>query len=232
MNDFGKLHELEEVIGYKFKNREYLHHAMTHSSYSGGKNFECNERLEFLGDAVLQLTISKYLFTNMKSVPEGGLTKLRASIVCENSLYNFAKKIDLGKYILLGKGEEMTGGRDRKSILSDAFEAMIAAVYLDGGDEQSTKMILSFVPSIDELRSGKVRLGDYKTVLQEIIQQNPEEHISYEVDENNAPQNRKTFGARVLLNGQVIGRGSGQSKKQAEQEAAKEAIKLMGYETD
>lgn len=232
MSDFGNLDELEEKLGYKFKNREYLHHAMTHSSYSGGKNYECNERLEFLGDAVLQLTVSKYLFTSMKSVPEGGLTKLRASIVCENSLYSFAKKIDLGKYILLGKGEEMTGGRDRKSILSDAFEALIAAIYLDGGDEQSTKMILSFVPSIDELKSGKVRLGDYKTILQEIIQQNPEERISYEVDENDAPQNRKIFNARVLLNGQVIGRGAGPSKKQAEQEAAKEAVKLMGYETD
>ena len=232
MSEFKDLGELEEKIGYKFKNREYLHHAMTHSSYSGGKNYECNERLEFLGDAVLQLTVSKYLFTNMSTVPEGGLTKLRASIVCENSLYNFAKRIDLGKYILLGKGEEMTGGRDRKSILSDAFEAMIAAVYLDGGDEEATKMIMSFVPSIEALKSGKVKLGDYKTILQEIIQQNPEEHISYEVEEIDGAQNHKTFNAQVMLNGQVIGRGSGQSKKESEQAAAKEAVKLMGYETD
>ena len=232
MSDLGDLSELEEKIGYKFKNREHLRHAMTHSSYSGGKNFECNERLEFLGDAVLQLAVSRYLFTNMKSVPEGGLTKLRASIVCENSLYNFAKRIDLGKYILLGKGEEQSGGRDRKSILSDAFEAMIAAVYLDGGDEESTKMIMSFMPSIEALKSGKVKLGDYKTVLQEIIQQNPEEKISYEVEEFDGPKNQKSFKASVLLNGQAIGRGSGQSKKEAEQAAAKEAVKLMGYETD
>ena len=226
------LSELEEKIGYKFKNREHLRHAMTHSSYSGGKNYECNERLEFLGDAVLQLAVSKYLFTNMKSVPEGGLTKLRASIVCENSLYSFAKRIDLGKYILLGKGEEQSGGRDRKSILSDAFEAMIAAVYLDGGDKESTKMIMSFMPSIEALKSGKVKLGDYKTILQEIIQQNPEEHISYEVEEFDGAKNQKTFKASVLLNGQAIGHGSGLSKKEAEQAAAKEAVKLMGYETD
>lgn len=232
MSEFKELEELEKKIGYKFRDIRLLHHAMTHSSYSGGKNYECNERLEFLGDAVLQLTVSKYLFTNMKTVPEGGLTKLRASIVCENSLYNFAKRIDLGKYILLGKGEEQSGGRDRKSILSDAFEAMIAAVYLDGGDEESAKMILSFVPSIEALKSGKVRLGDYKTILQEIIQQNPEEHISYEVDEFDGPHNHKTFNARVLLNGQAIGSGSGQSKKEAEQAAAKEAVGLMGYDTE
>ncbi len=232
MSEFKELSELEKKIGYKFKDIKLLHHAMTHSSYSGGKNYECNERLEFLGDAVLQLTVSKYLFTNMKSVPEGGLTKLRASIVCENSLYAFAKRINLGKYILLGKGEEQSGGRDRKSILSDAFEAMIAAVYLDGGNEESTKMILSFVPSIEALKSGKVRLGDYKTILQEIIQQNPEEHISYEVEEFDGPHNHKTFNAHVLLNGQAIGSGSGQSKKEAEQAAAKEAVGLMGYDTE
>lgn len=226
------LTELEEKIGYKFKERSYLKRAMTHSSFSGGKNNGSNERLEFLGDSVLQITVSLYLFTNMTTVPEGGLTKLRASIVCENSLYNFAKRIDLGKYILLGKGEEMTGGRDRRSILADAFEALIAAVYLDGGMDEATRMILSFVPSIEAMRSGKVRLGDYKTILQEIIQQNPEEHISYEVSENEEPIHRKMFFAKVLLNGQAIGSGSGASKKEAEQAAAKEAVKLMGYETD
>lgn len=229
MADLG---ELEEKIGYRFKNRGYLKRALTHSSYSGGKNNGSNERLEFLGDSVLQLTVSRYLFTNMTSVPEGGLTKLRASIVCENSLYSFAKRIDLGKYIFLGKGEEVTGGRERRSILADAFEALIAAVYLDGGADEAENMILSFVPSIDALKSGKVRLGDYKTILQEIIQQNPEERISYEVADVDDTQHRKTFYADVLLNGQVIGSGAGQSKKEAEQAAAKEAIKLMGYETD
>ncbi|MDE7231245.1 MAG: ribonuclease III [Oscillospiraceae bacterium] len=232
MSDLAALKELEEKLGYKFKKIDYLKRALTHSSYSGGKNNGSNERLEFLGDSVLQITVSLYLFTNMTGVPEGGLTKLRASIVCENSLYGFAKRIDLGKYILLGKGEEMTGGRDRRSILADAFEAVIAAIYLDGGMDEAQRMILSFVPGIEALKSGKVRLGDYKTILQEIIQQNPEEHISYEVRDDNAQQHIKMFYADVLLNGQVIGSGSGQSKKEAEQAAAKEAVKLMGYETD
>lgn len=225
-----KMSELEEKIGYRFKESGYLTRALTHSSYSGGKNNGSNERLEFLGDAVLQLIVSKYLFTNMLTVPEGGLTKLRASIVCENSLYDFAKRIDLGKYILLGKGEEMTGGRDRRSILADAFEALIAAIFLDGGEDEAQKMILKFVPSIEALKSGKVRLGDYKTILQEIIQQNPEEHISYEVSESGDKPQCKVFRASVLLNGQVIGSGSGLSKKEAEQAAAREAVKLMGYD--
>lgn len=232
MHNADDLEELERVIGYTFKKRMYLNRALTHSSYSGGKNNGSNERLEFLGDAVLQLTVSRYLFTNMTTVPEGGLTKLRASIVCENSLYNFAKKIDLGKYIYLGKGEEMTGGRDRRSILADAFEAVIAAVYLDGGFDAAQSMIMNFVPDVEDIKSGKVRLGDYKTILQEIIQQNPEEKISYEVTENEDNRHRKEFSANVLLNDQIIGSGCGQSKKEAEQCAAKEAIKLMGYETD
>ena len=226
------LAELEEKIGYKFKKREYLRRAMTHSSYSGGKNNGSNERLEFLGDSVLQITVSQYLFTNMTGVPEGGLTKLRASIVCENSLFNFANRIELGKYILLGKGEEMTGGRTRRSILADAFEAMIAAVYLDGGMDAAMEMIMRFVPSIEALKSGKVKLGDYKTVLQEIIQKNPEEKVSYEVIESSGEQHHKHFVAQVLLNGQVIGTGSGLSKKEAEQEAAKEAVSLMGYDVE
>ncbi len=226
------LAELEEKIGYKFKKREYLRRAMTHSSYSGGKNNGSNERLEFLGDSVLQITVSQYLFTNMTTVPEGGLTKLRASIVCENSLYNFANRIELGKYILLGKGEEMTGGRTRRSILADAFEAMIAAVYLDGGMDAAMAMIMRFVPSIEALKSGKVKLGDYKTVLQEIIQKNPEEKVSYEVVESSGEQHKKRFTAQVLLNGQIIGKGSGLSKKEAEQEAAKEAVSLMGYDVE
>ena len=230
--DMSEFSQLEEKIGYTFKDKSYLRGAMTHSSYSGGKNNGSNERLEFLGDSVLQITVSLYLYTNMTTVPEGGLTKLRASIVCENSLYNFAKRISLGDYILLGKGEEMTGGRERRSILADAFEALIAAIFLDGGMDEAQKFIRRFVPSIEAIKSGKVKLGDYKTILQEIIQQNPEEHISYEVTEEEGEAHHKTFTADVMLNGQSIGTGSGQSKKEAEQAAAKEAIGLMGYETD
>lgn len=226
------LHEFEDRLGYKFTNIAFLERALTHSSYSGGKNNGSNERLEFLGDAVLQIVVSQYLFKNMTTVPEGGLTKLRASIVCENSLYSFAKRIDLGRFIFLGKGEEMTGGRDRRSILADAFEAVIAAIFLDGGMEQADRFIMKFVPSIEALKSGKVKLGDYKTILQEIIQQNPEEHVSYEVTDEEGESHHKLFTADVLLNGQVIGSGKGQSKKEAEQAAAREAIRLMGYETD
>ena len=224
------LKDLEEKIGYKFKRRELLKMAMTHSSYSGGKKRGSNERLEFLGDSVLQVTVSQFLYMNMTTVPEGGLTKLRASIVCENSLYEFSKRISLGNYILLGKGEEMTGGRDRRSILADAFEAMIAAVYIDGGLNAAMDVIMRVMPSIDALRSGEVRLGDYKAILQEIIQKNPEEKISYEVEETSGKQHKKVFFANVMLNGQTIGSGSGFSKKEAEQEAAKEAILLMGYD--
>ena len=204
MSEFS---QLEEKIGYTFKDKSYLRGAMTHSSYSGGKNNGSNERLEFLGDSVLQITVSLYLYTNMTTVPEGD-------------------------YILLGKGEEMTGGRERRSILADAFEALIAAIFLDGGMDEAQKFIMRFVPSIEAIKSGKVKLGDYKTILQEIIQQNPEEHISYEVTEEEGEAHHKTFTADVMLNGQSIGTGSGQSKKEAEQAAAKEAIGLMGYETD
>ncbi|MBQ8932227.1 MAG: ribonuclease III, partial [Ruminiclostridium sp.] len=156
----------------------------------------------------------------------------RAGVVCENALYPFARKIDLGKYIFLGKGEEMTGGRDRHSILADAFEALIAAIYLDGGIEAARGFILPFLPPLDKLRDGKFLLGDYKTVLQEIIQQNPEEKIAYEIAAESGQAHNKQFTANVLLNGQVIGTGIGKSKKEAEQNAAREAIGLMGYETN
>lgn len=228
----AQLQELEQTIGYTFRDRSLLERALTHSSYSGGKNNGSNERLEFLGDAVLQIVVSRFLFENMTTEPEGGLTKLRASIVCENSLFSFAKRIQLGEYLYLGKGEEMTGGRERRSILADAFEAVIAAIFLDGGIEQAEDFVLKFMPSIEALKSGKVKLGDYKTILQEIIQQNPEEHVSYDVTDEEGEAHRKLFSASVLLNGQVIGSGKGSSKKEAEQAAAKEAIRLMGYETD
>ena len=224
--------ELQERIGYSFKNEKLLEEALTHSSYTNGKHLKSNERLEFLGDSVLSIVVSKYLFENLTNMPEGQLTKIRAGVVCENALYPFARKIDLGKYIFLGKGEEMTGGRDRHSILADAFEALIAAIYLDGGIEAARSFILPFLPPLDKLRDGKFLLGDYKTVLQEIIQQNPEEKIAYEIAAESGQAHNKQFTANVLLNGQVIGTGIGKSKKEAEQNAAKEAISLMGYETN
>ena len=224
--------ELQKKIGYTFKNEKLLEEALTHSSYTNGKHLKSNERLEFLGDSVLSIVVSKYLFENLTNMPEGQLTKIRAGVVCENALYPFARKIDLGKYIFLGKGEEMTGGRDRHSILADAFEALIAAIYLDGGIEAARSFILPFLPPLDKLRDGKFLLGDYKTVLQEIIQQNPEEKIAYEIAAESGQAHNKQFTANVLLNGQVIGTGIGKSKKEAEQNAAREAIGLMGYETN
>jgi ribonuclease-3 len=224
--------ELEKRIGYEFKDKELLERALTHSSYTNGKSKKSNERLEFLGDSVLSLVVSEYLYTNFMEMSEGQLTKIRAGIVCENSLYPFAKEIDLGSAIYLGKGEENTGGRDRRSILADAFEALIAAIYLDGGLEEARRFILRFVPKPEQIQEGKATLGDYKTILQEIIQQNPEEHVTYELAEESGLAHNKTFVSNVLLNGQVIGTGEGGSKKEAEQNAAKAAIRLMGYETD
>ena len=176
--------ELEQKIGYKFNNKELLKEALTHSSYTNGRHIHNNERLEFLGDSVLSIVVSEYLFENLKNLPEGRLTKIRASVVCENALYPFARKIDLGKYIFLGKGEEHTGGRDRHSILADAFEALIAAIYLDGGIEAAKAFILPFIPPLDKLSTGKFLLGDYKTVLQEIIQQNPEKIFFVQMGDN------------------------------------------------
>lgn len=222
--------EFEEIIGYEFKNPALLGEALTHSSYVNGKH-NSNERLEFLGDSVLSVVVSKYLFLSL-DVPEGKLTKIRSKLVCEDSLYEFAKKIRLGENIKLGKGEENTGGRDRRSILADAFEALIAAIYLDGGLEAAREFIMPFMPSIETIKSGKLMFGDYKTILQEIIQKNPEERVVYQISEEHGAAHNKTFTANVLLNGQVIGSGSGGSKKEAEQAAAKEAIKLMGYETN
>ncbi|MBQ8841864.1 MAG: ribonuclease III [Ruminiclostridium sp.] len=222
--------EFEKTIGYKFNNSAYLDEALTHSSYVNGKT-SSNERLEFLGDSVLSVVVSKYLFENL-DVPEGKLTKIRSRLVCEDSLYEFAKKIGLGANIKLGKGEENTGGRDRRSILADAFEALIAAIYLDSGLENAREFIMKFIPTVEVLKSGKLVLGDYKTVLQEIIQQNPEERIEYVIAGESGAAHEKVFTANVLLNGQVIGSGSGKSKKEAEQAAAKEAISLMGYETN
>lgn len=224
--------EFQEIIGYKFNDIELLHEALSHSSYAneGKKGRNSNERLEFLGDSVLSIVVSTYLFDHFKHLPEGELTKIRASLVCEKALFVFAQQIRLGEFILLGKGEENTGGRERPSIVSDAFEAVIAAVYLDGGMEAAKKHILRFIPEdIDNRRS--VSFNDYKTVLQEIIQQNPEEKVEYVLKEQRGPAHDKAFVVQVCLNNNPIGTGEGRSKKQAEQMAAKEALELMGYAT-
>lgn len=224
------MNELERKIGYEFKDTQLLSVALTHSSFSNeAKNgIECNERLEFLGDSVLSLIVTNYIFLNFSQLPEGDLTQIRASLVCEKTLYKFAKQISLGDYIKLSKGERHGGGADRPSILSDAFEALIAAIFLDGGYDCAKNFVLNFILSeIKYIRKRPVK--DYKTTLQEIVQKNPGEKIEYRLISESGPDHNKHFVAEVMLNSNSIGRGGGKSKKEAEQQAAREALELMGY---
>lgn len=223
------LKSFQQKIGYNFNNEELLLTALTHSSYANECGGAFNERLEFLGDSVLGFISAEFFFSNRKSVPEGELTKLRAATVCEKSLFGFAREIELGSYIRLGKGEMNTGGRERPSILSDAFEALIAAIYLDGGMEQAKRFVLPFLKEAQSNKSESA-FKDYKTVLQEIIQRNPEERLEYVLVGESGPAHDKIFEVEIHLNSNCIGRGSGHSKKLAEQAAAGEALKLMGIE--
>ncbi len=224
--------DFEKVIGYRYKNKKLVKEALTHSSYvnEGRNKNKNNQRLEFLGDSVLSIVVSEHLFTHYTHLPEGELTKLRASLVCEKSLHEFAKKIELGKYLMMGKGEENTGGRVRASILADAFEAVIASIYLDGGLENAKTFVLKFIPKTLDVKKSTYS-SDYKTALQEIIQKNREEKIEYVTISELGPDHDKVFNVEIHLNSNVIGVGKGKSKKQAEQFAAKEALELMGYET-
>lgn len=218
---------LQNNIGYHFKNLQLLSRALTHSSYANEYNLAAgdNERLEFLGDSVLGFITAEYLFSNHRDFPEGELTKLRAYAVCEKSLFAYAQEIELGKYLKLGKGEERTGGRERPSVLSDAFEAVIAAIYLDGGMDEAKKFVLRFVVPYVE---AKPTFKDYKTALQEVVQQNHGEALEYVLVSESGPDHNKRFEIEVHLNSNVLGRGVGGSKKKAEQNAAKEALELMG----
>lgn len=222
------LRDFEKILGYKFDNINLLETAVTHSSYANerGNGHKYNERLEFLGDSVLGFVTADYFFNNMRDLPEGQLTKLRAATVCEDACFDYAKEIDLGTYMLLGKGEEKTGGRQRSSILADAFEAVIAAIYLDGGIDPAREFILRFI--IPAIEKQQVTFKDYKTVLQEVIQKNPEEKLTYVLVGESGPDHDKKFEVEVHLNSNVIGRGEGRTKKHAEQEAAREALELMG----
>lgn len=224
--------ELEQLLQYTFQNKGYIYEALSHSSYANEKKKQrhSNERLEFLGDSVLSVVVSQHLFEHFPELPEGELTKIRAALVCEKSLHKFALRICLGDFLLLGKGEAHTGGRERPSILADAFEAVIAAIFLDGGLEAARRHILRFIPEkLPENHS--VLFGDYKTALQEVIQKNPEEKVEYLLTSESGPDHNKTFVVEVCLNSNVIGKGQGKSKKEAEQMAAKEALELMGIET-
>ena len=220
----NKLKELEEIIGYSFKNQHLLSHALTHSSYANEKHWDktkCNERLEFLGDAVLELLSSDFLFKNYPTMPEGEMTKLRASLVCEPTLAFCAEAISLGDYLYLGKGEDLTGGRKRPSVVSDAMEAMIGAIYLDGGLANAKEFVLRFI--LNDIEH-KQLFYDSKTILQEMVQAEFKDSLVYELLKEEGPDHNKTFEVSVKVGGRVIGRGVGRTKKAAEQVAAYHGI--------
>ncbi len=219
--------EFEKKIQYQFKNIDLLKNALTHSSYlNEGKTVQTgnNERLEFLGDAILDAVISDHLYQRLLNVEEGELTKLRAAIVCERSLSSCGLNAHIGEYLHLGKGEENSGGRKRSSIIADAMEAVIGAVYLDGGwDAAKAYVIRIFSDLIEDAVSGKLHM-DYKTAIQEKLQSHGEADINYVIDREEGPDHDKTFYANLIFEGTVIGSGSGRSKKEAEQHAAKQAL--------
>lgn len=224
MNRLKKIKELEHRIGYHFQDFNLLVMAMRHSSYVNEHHMErldCNERLEFLGDAVLEVVSSEFLYKNFPELPEGELTKKRASMVCEPSLAICARQIDLGSYLLLGKGEEGTGGRNRDSIVSDAMEATIGAIFLDGGFTNAKEFILNYI--LNDIEH-KQLFYDSKTILQEIIQARTEEPMAYEVLKEEGPDHDKNFRVAVKVGNKILGTGSGRTKKAAEQEAAYYAI--------
>ena len=218
------LKELQDRIGYHFQDDKLLKKAMVHSSYANEKHlpkYECNERLEFLGDAVLELISSEFLFSLHKTMPEGQLTKTRASMVCEPALAFCARDIELGKYLLLGKGEDATGGRKRESVTSDAMEALIGAIYLDGGFANAKEFIERFI--LKDLENKKL-FYDSKTILQEIVQSNFKEPVSYKLLGEKGPDHNKVFEVAVQIGDDRYGVGSGRTKKAAEQEAAYQSI--------
>ena len=217
---------LEQKLHYHFKDPSLLELALTHSSFANEKGaHRDNERLEFLGDSVLGFITAEYLYNALPGTPEGELTKLRSAAVCEKSLAVFARQLGLGSYLRLGKGEVMSGGADRPSILSDAFESVIAAIYLDGGIRAARTFVLRFIKTAQTDVSA---VTDYKTRLQEIVQQNPDEHLSYVLAAEAGPDHDKTFTVEVYLNSNCIATGEGHSKKKAEQDAARKALELMG----
>ena len=228
-----KPEELSLDTGYRFKDISLLETALTHSSFTNECRKDvpvaCNERLEFLGDAVLQIIVSDHLFSSFEGQAEGVLTKFRQHLVCEETLARLARKISLGEFLILGKGEEQNGGRDHASLLADAFEALLAAIYLDDG--HSTDFLCVFLLGLmkEELALlDKRRGGDYKTRLQQLVQQDGHEQLCYTVVSEAGPDHDKTFEVCAMLNSNPIGRGRGRSKREAEQAAAKEALLLFG----
>ena len=224
--------DLEIAIGYRFRNITLLQNALTHSSYANERwhdSLKSNERLEFLGDSILGMVVAEYLYKNFPDRPEGELTRMRADMVCEASLAAIADKIGLGVHLLLGHGEERFGGRERASILADAVESVIAACFLDGGMAAARDFIQRFV--LTDVPVKRLHNVDYKTALQELVQQKKNQVLAYALVGESGPDHDKQFMVEVSLNGQVVGAGSGSSKKRAEQAAAQKAIEALYPET-
>ena len=223
------MQRLEERIGYQFQTPALLTTALTHTSFVNeqrGDRVESNERLEFLSDSVLSLTVCKYLYRVYPGLPEGRLTVLRKNLVCQRALADYATQIGLGRYLLLGRGEEKDG-REKPKLLEDAFEALLGAMYLDAGDLETVEtFLLPFLRvELSKMQEELIPLEDYKTLLQQYVQQTPGEELRYEKVSEEGPDNAKTFSVRVLINSNEFGRGKGSSKKEAEQNAAREALK-------
>ncbi len=219
--------DFEKKIGYTFKNKEYLKVALSHSSYAYETHSKSNERLEFLGDSVLSLIVSEKLFLTHRDDDEGDLSKIRASLVCENGLFELSKKIDLAKEIRLGRGEEMGGGRNRPSVISDAFEALLAAIFLDSDFYTAKKWLLDLMEDEFLNLPDTRRLGDYKTALQEHTQKGTKGKVTYTKISEDGPDHNKHFVCAVLVDGKEIARGDGRTKKEAEQCAAKRALEIL-----
>ncbi len=231
-----ELLQLEKKINYSFKNKNLLIRALTHSSFANEANAQHDfqakirsyERLEFFGDSILSFVVSEYICENFPDCPEGELTKLRAAVVCEDSLYEIAKKLNLGKFILLGKGEEYTGGRERKSVLADVVEAIIAAMFRDSGMQFCAEFIMNNLRDKISAIMNTEKVEDYKSQLQHLVQQAPGELLEYELVDEIGPDHDKTFVMVAKLNRNIIGKGTGRTKREAEQQAAKEALILFG----
>ena len=222
-----QLEELEKEIGYTFKQKELLKKALTHTSYAYEKKVDSNEKLEFLGDSILEFISSKYLYQNYPNLKEGEMTKVRATVVCEKSLHKIAQKHNFSDFLYLGKSEQVTGGKNRPAILADSVEAIIAAMYLDGGLDKAEKFIIKNLKDEIELATKHVGDKDYKTVLQEKLQEHGDVKIEYEITKEIGPDHNKSFEAQVSLNGKVLAKGKGKSKKEAHMEAAKKALENM-----
>lgn len=222
-----ELEQFEINIGYSFLDKEKLKTALTHTSYANERNMTSNEKLEFLGDAILEFITSQYLYKHYKHLKEGEMTKVRATVVCEKSLYKVACKHNFSDFLILGKSEIISGGNKRPAILADSVEAVIAAIYIDGGLEPSKKFIIENLK--DEIENATKNVGkkDYKTVLQEELQKNGDVHIEYKILKETGPDHDKTFETQVSLNGKVLAQGKGKSKKEAEMQAAKIALENL-----